>query len=131
MKCQENLEVHKLYCQSFAEFVLLNRLLKRLAGNEGLKPLEYLASCFVPECKPGEAYRAWLVRQVEATLRAGLCADGVIGLNGKDTGKHLIQYLEKVEFDQADADYIERTFGSIRDVQLVWQEAQARMGIAA
>ena len=131
MKYQENVEIHKHQRQTVAEFIRHNRLLRRLAGNEGLKPLEYLASCFVPECRPGENYRAWLVRQMGDILRAGLRADGVIGLDGSDTGKHVMGYIESVEFDHADGDYIERVFGPIRDVQLVWQEAQARGRIAA
>ncbi|MCX7008345.1 MAG: hypothetical protein NTY53_14040, partial [Kiritimatiellaeota bacterium] len=66
MQCHENLEVHHLYHLSLAEFVQMNGLLKRLSRNENLPPLEYLASSFVPECRPGESYHAWLIRQLGA-----------------------------------------------------------------
>jgi hypothetical protein len=131
MQHHEVVEIHKHQHQTVAEFIKHNRLLKRLAGNEGLKPLDYLASCFVPECRAGEGYREWLVRQLGDILRAGLRADGVVGLDGTGTGKHALGYIQSVEFEAADAAYIERVFGPIRDVLLVWQEAQARLRLAA
>ena len=72
MQCHESLEVHHLNHLSLAEFVQTNGLLKRLARNETLPPLEYLASSFVPECRPNETYRSWLIRQLSATLRGAI-----------------------------------------------------------
>ena len=131
MQCHESLEVHHLNSLSLAEFVQTNGLLKRLARNETLPPLEYLASSFVPECRPGETYHAWLIRQFGATLRANLRADDVLGFDGSGTGRHTKRYLAMVTFDAADEVWIERTFGKRLDVRQTWQEAQARLRLAA
>ena len=131
MQCHESLEVHHLNSLSLAEFVQTNGLLKRLARNETLPPLEYLASSFVPECRPGETYHAWLSRQFGATLRANLRADDVLGFDGSGTGRHTKRYLAMVTFDAADEVWIERTFGKRLDVRQTWQEAQARLRLAA
>jgi len=131
MQCHESLEVHHLNHLSLAEFVLTNGLLKRLARNETLPPLEYLACSFVPECRPGETYRNWLIRQLSATLRGNLRADDVLGFDGSGTGRHTKRYLVMVTFDAADESWIERTFGKRQDVQQTWQEAQARHRLAA
>lgn len=131
MQCHESLEVHHLYHLSLPEFVQSNGLLKRLSRNENLPPLEYLASSFVPECRPGESYRAWLIRQLGTTLRANLRADDVLGFDGTGTGRHTKRYLAVVTFDAADEAWIERTFGKRQDVLLTWQEAQARLRLAA
>ena len=131
MQCHESLEVHHLYHQSLAEFVQTNGLLKRLARNETLPPLEYLASSFVPDCRPGETYRNWLIRQLGATLRANLRADDVLGFDGSGTGRHTKRYMAMVTFDAADEAWIERTFGKRLDVRQTWQEAQARLRLAA
>jgi hypothetical protein len=131
MQCHESLEVHHLYHLSLAEFVQTNGLLKRLARNETLPPLEYLASSFVPECRPGETYRSWLIRQLGTTLRANLRADAVLGFDGTGTGRHTKRYLAMVTFDAADEVWVERTFGKRQDVLLTWQEAQSRLRLAA
>jgi hypothetical protein len=131
MQCHESLEVHHLYHLSLAEFVQTNGLLKRLARNENLPPLEYLASCCVPDCRPGETYRNWLIRQLGATLRANLRADDVLGFDGTGTGRHTKRYLAVVTFDAADEAWIERTFGKRQDVLQTWQEAQVRLQLAA
>ena len=131
MQCHESLEVHHLYHLSLAEFVQSNGLLRRLSRNESLPPLEYLASSFVPECRPGETYRNWLIRQFGSTLRGNLRADDVLGFDGTGTGRHTKRYLAVVTFDAADEAGIERTFGKRRDVLETWQEAQARIRITA
>jgi len=131
MQCHESLEVHHLYHQPLSEFVKANGLLKRLARNENLPPLEYLASSFVPECRVGESYRAWLLRQLGTTLRANLRADDVLGFDGSGTGRHTKRYLAVVTLDAADEDWVERTFGKRQDVLLTWQEAQARLRLTA
>ena len=131
MQCHESLEVHHLYSLSLPEFVQTNGLLKRLARNETLPPLEYLASSFVPDCRPGETYRSWLIRQLGATLRGNLRADDVLGFDGSGTGRHTKRYMAMVTFDAADEAWIERTFGKRQDVLLTWQEAQARLRLVA
>jgi hypothetical protein len=131
MQCRENLEVHQLYRQSLAEFVKSNGLLQRLAQNENLPPLEYLASSFVPECQPRETYRAWLVRQLGTTLRVSLRADDVLGFEGTGTGRHILRYLAQATFEPADEAWIEHAFGRRPEVLQTWQEAQARLRIAA
>ena len=85
----------------------------------------------MPECRPGENYRAWLIRQLGTTLRANLRADDVLGFDGSGTGRHTKRYLAVVTLDAADEDWIERTFGKRQDVLLTWQEAQARLRLTA
>ena len=85
----------------------------------------------MPECRPGETYHAWLIRQLGATLRGNLRADDVLGFDGSGTGRHTKRYLVMVTFDAADESWIERTFGKRLDVRQTWQEAQARLRLAA
>jgi len=130
MQCHETLEVHQLYHLPLAEFVNTNGLLKRLTRHENLPPLDYLASCFAPECQPRETYCAWLIRQTGATLRANLRADDVLGFDGTGTGRHTLRYLAQVTFDAADERWIVHTFGKRPDVVQTWQE-QTRLRIAS
>ena len=131
MQCHESLEVHHLYHQPLAEFVQSNGLLKRLASQAHLSPLQYLASGFVPDCRPGETYRPWLVRQLGALLRGNLRADNAVGFDGTGFGRHTKRYMATVAFDAADETWIAHTFGSQPDVQMTWRAARDRLRQAA
>ena len=124
MQYREHLNIGKYARQSFAVFLQQNKILKRLAEQSGLSPMDHVASLFGADTFDEEEYEHRVIRQVRGALALHLQVDNAVGLNGKSTGAHSARYITQVEFSPADAEFILKAFGTRADVKELWRDAR-------
>ena len=107
-----------------ATFFQNDPTLRKLAADNAMEPLDFIASEFVAEIENGEQYPDWVFRQVRAAMETRLMADDILDLD--DGQLHIASRVMQAEFDEADRQWILDTFSSRADVQEVWKNAHAR-----
>jgi hypothetical protein len=109
---------------TIAGFLAGHRLVGQQAGEDN--PVEWLAGEFLAAADNGEKFEDWTCRQVVEILNTALRHDTI----GPE-GVHACHAVYGAELDAEDREYLVRMLGNHPDVCRKWNEAQARVGIAA
>jgi hypothetical protein len=125
MNCVEVLRIATRLNRPVSEFVTGYPILRGLASDSSLSPLEWVVAGFVAEIEPGEEYHAWVIRQVKDILETQVCRDTAAGI---EAGRlvHSSQTIRGVEFDARDRDWILDTLAVRPDVYEIWVKTNAR-----
>jgi hypothetical protein len=102
--------------------LVTNGLVKQLA--EGVSPVDWLASEFLPDAGREEGFGDWVARQVGAILETVLQRDTMSGCN------HVAKKVSGVVLSQDDQNWLVRTLGRHPGVLGVWR-SMLREAIAA
>ena len=113
MRHTETIRVQVSGNQTIAEFLATNSLVKQLA--EGVIPVDWLASEFLPDAGREEGYGDWIVRQVGAILETMLQRDTMSG------SSHVAKKVTGVVLSPDDRDWLVRTLGHHPGVLRVWR----------
>ena len=104
------------------EFLETNELVRQQAGAE--KPLDWLASKFLPDADKDEPYDGWIARQAISILSTTLLRDTVNG------STHIARKVAGVEITTEDKAWLFRALGHHPAVLAVWR-SMAMDAIAA
>ena len=113
MRYVETITTRSRQSMPIAEFLATSNLVKQLA--EGVNPVDWLASEFMPDAGGEEGFGDWIARQVGAILETKLKRDTMSGAS------HVAKKVSGVVMDPADQTWLLRTLGHHPEVLRVWR----------
>ena len=122
MRYVETITTRSRQTMPLAEFLEANETVKQQA--EGERPVDWLASQFLPDADRVESYQDWIARQAAQILETALLSDAV-----RD-GRHVARKIAGVEITPADRAWLFSALGHHPAVLAVWRSMLA-VAIAA
>ena len=113
MKYVETITTRSRQTMPLSEFLETNGTVRQQA--EGEKPLDWLASQFLPDAARDEGYQNWIARQVAQILETSLLSDTV-----RD-GRHVARKIAGVEITPEDMAWLFQALGHHPEVLAVWR----------
>ena len=103
MRYTETITTRSRQTMPLSEFLETNGTVKQQA--EGERPVDWLASQFLPDAGRDEGFIDWIARQVAPILEAGLLSDTV------QDGRHVARKIAGVEIAPEDKEWLFSALG--------------------